>query len=51
MLFKTKDIPHGSLTFPPSEDQPISSAFSLETLKLSCSYPDLHGLAVLELHG
>lgn len=41
---KTKYISHYPLTSLASEDQSISSVFSLENLKLSYSHPDLHVL-------
>lgn len=41
---KTKYISHCPLTSLASEDQSISSVFSLENLKLSYSHPDRHVL-------
>lgn len=41
---KTKYILHCPLTSLASEDQSISSVFSLENLKLSYSHPDRHVL-------
>lgn len=43
---KTKQILCGPLTSLATEDQPTSSVLSWETLTLSCSCPDLDGLAV-----